>query len=65
MARPKKPYEHTLFDEFADAPLADQEAMLRILTELHRQKRRTKSQKAEPAPSELIAGAIVEDAIHE
>ena len=40
MGRPKKTLEHEWYDIFSDADLADQDAMLRVLAELHRQKRR-------------------------
>ena len=50
MGRAKRTIEQEWFDVFADADYADQDAMLRVLAELHRQKRRGKLPQAEVAP---------------
>ena len=42
MGRPKRTVEEEWYDIFADADLADQDAMLRVLAEIHRQSRRGK-----------------------
>lgn len=42
MARPKKTIEQTWYDLFSDADVCEQSTMLRILEELHHQKRRGK-----------------------
>lgn len=42
MGRPKRTVEQEWYDIFADADLADQDAMLRVLAEINRQARRGK-----------------------
>lgn len=40
MPRPRRGTEQVFFDTFADWPLQDQASALKVLNELHRQKRR-------------------------
>lgn len=50
MPRPRRTTSEYFYDQFADFPLEDQAAALRILTELHRQK--TRESKRKPAAAE-------------
>ena len=61
MARPKRTTEQEWYDIFADADSADQDAMMRVLAELHRQKRRGKVGNDRPSLAES-ATAIGEEA---
>lgn len=51
MARPRKGTEQVFYDTFADWPLEDQAAAIKVLNELHRQKSR--EAKRLPAPPML------------
>jgi hypothetical protein len=53
MGRTKRTVEQEWYDIFSDADLADQDAMLRVLTELHRQKRRGRLDKPEQVELKL------------
>ena len=55
MAKPRRSTSEAFYDVFADMPLDDQAAALRILEQVHRLAKREKNGKpAEPAQSSLL-----------
>jgi hypothetical protein len=50
MPRPRKGTEQVFYDTFADWPIEDQAAALKVLNELHRQRQREARRQQPPSP---------------